>query len=108
MSLFHDHLDVCAQCARDPFGLCAVGASLLKQEAFGPFVASPYHALPVSPFDRPPITLADIARGTGVVIRPSYIDERAGNLMRQLDLTTAAEAKRERKRQARLAKGGAR
>ena len=26
---FHDHLDVCHQCANNPFGLCGAGAVLL-------------------------------------------------------------------------------
>lgn len=29
----HDHLDVCAQCRDNPFGLCAVGAIALEREA---------------------------------------------------------------------------
>lgn len=28
---FHDHLDVCAQCANNPFALCPRGAKLLGQ-----------------------------------------------------------------------------
>ena len=28
---FHDHLDVCKQCREHPFGLCSVGARLLRE-----------------------------------------------------------------------------
>ena len=30
---YHDHLDVCVQCAEHPFDLCAVGAKALRDEA---------------------------------------------------------------------------
>lgn len=33
---FHAHLDVCEQCERHPFDLCAEGARLLKEAALGP------------------------------------------------------------------------
>jgi hypothetical protein len=28
---FHDHLDMCAHCQRNPFSLCSVGANLLRE-----------------------------------------------------------------------------
>ena len=33
---FHAHLDACSQCRNHPFGLCTVGATLLKEAATGP------------------------------------------------------------------------
>jgi hypothetical protein len=30
---YHDHLDVCKQCAGHPFDICQVGAKALEQEA---------------------------------------------------------------------------
>ena len=32
---FHKHLDVCSQCRNHPFGLCPIGAKLLKEAATG-------------------------------------------------------------------------
>ncbi len=32
---FHAHLDICSQCRRHPFGLCSIGAKLLKYAATG-------------------------------------------------------------------------
>lgn len=32
---FHAHLDVCSQCRNHPFGLCSVGARLLREAAEG-------------------------------------------------------------------------
>ncbi len=29
---FHDHLDACAQCRNNPFGLCDAGAHILEEE----------------------------------------------------------------------------
>ena len=30
---FHEHLDECARCRNQPFGLCPEGAALLRQDA---------------------------------------------------------------------------
>ena len=31
IDLFHEHLDVCLQCANEPFNLCEIGAELAKK-----------------------------------------------------------------------------
>lgn len=31
--VFHQHLEVCARCANNPFNLCAVGDKLIRVEA---------------------------------------------------------------------------
>ena len=33
MTRFHDHLDVCERCERNPFDLCPTGARLLSEAA---------------------------------------------------------------------------
>lgn len=35
MNVFHDHLDVCAQCREDPFNLCVEGQRRLKEAVVG-------------------------------------------------------------------------
>lgn len=34
-NVFHDHLDTCEQCRRNPFGLCPEGDRRLHQQATG-------------------------------------------------------------------------
>ncbi len=48
---YHEHLDVCPRCAREPFNLCAVGAAALQREAFGDGAMVPREPVPSPPVE---------------------------------------------------------
>jgi hypothetical protein len=87
---FHDHLDVCAQCRNNPFGLCAVGAATLERAAIG----------------------IDYGHGQDESVETTFqggrvVAQRKVSSSARTATETAAEEKRDRKRAARLAKAGA-
>lgn len=116
---FHQHLDRCAQCANNPFGLCTKGDRLLR--SFGPS-ADPawdrFNSLPITNGPRTEAQTRAWERGMGEIARGEFVrrdvvEDHFAAIMRQAEQDAAeqctrqaldaAESKRARKRQARIA-----
>ena len=62
-NVFHDHLDVCAQCREHPFALCPEGFQTLQEAALG--TAS----IPYEPSRRTVVPLGDLGHGVTAELR---------------------------------------
>lgn len=68
-NIFHAHLDVCAQCRNNPFGLCEAGELALRAAVHGAEAV-----FSQDPPPRPPSPLEVVARAEG------YSDDEIKNM----------------------------